>query len=42
MHQVQDGLRTKRLGKNILFFNEVDSTNKLAKELAMYGAHEEL
>lgn len=40
MNQLQDGLHTKRLGKNILFFYEVDSTNNLAKELAMYGAHE--
>jgi len=39
VNQLQ-GLCTKRLGKYILFSHEVDSTNKLAKELAMYGAHE--
>ena len=38
--QLQDGLRTKRLGRSILFSREVDSTNEWAKELAMYGARE--
>lgn len=38
--QLQDGLRTKNLGRNILFCHEVDSTNDWAKEVAMYGAHE--
>lgn len=38
--QLQDGLRTKRLGRSILFSREVDSTNEWAKELAMYGACE--
>jgi len=38
--KLQEGLRTKRLGRSILFSREVDSTNEWAKELAMYGAHE--
>ena len=40
VNQLQDGLRTKRLGRSILFSREVDSTNEWAKELAMYGARE--
>jgi len=38
--RLQEGLRTKRLGRSILFSREVESTNKWAKELAMYGACE--
>jgi len=38
--QLQDGLRTKHLGRSILFSREVDSTNEWAKELAMYEARE--
>jgi BirA family biotin operon repressor/biotin-[acetyl-CoA-carboxylase] ligase len=38
--QLQDSLCTKRLGRTILFSREVDSTNKWAKELTMYGACE--
>lgn len=38
--QLQEGLRTKRLGRTILFSREVGSTNEWAKELAMYGAQE--
>jgi len=37
---LQEGLRTKRFGKNIVFLREVSSTNDLAKELAGYGADE--
>jgi len=38
--RLQDGLRTKCLGRSILFSQIVDSTNDWAKELAMYGAYE--
>jgi len=38
--QLQDGLRTKRLGRSVLFSCEVGSTNEWAKELATYGAQE--
>jgi len=38
--QLQDDLRTKHLGRSILFSREVGSTNEWAKELAMYGAQE--
>ncbi|MDI6905460.1 MAG: biotin--[acetyl-CoA-carboxylase] ligase [Candidatus Bathyarchaeia archaeon] len=38
--RLQDGLRTKRLGRSILFSREINSTNEWAKELAMYGARE--
>ena len=38
--QLQDGLRTKRLGTSILFCHEITSTNEWAKELATYGAQE--
>jgi BirA family biotin operon repressor/biotin-[acetyl-CoA-carboxylase] ligase len=38
--QLQDDLRTKRFGRSILFSHEIGSTNKWAKELAMYGAQE--
>jgi BirA family biotin operon repressor/biotin-[acetyl-CoA-carboxylase] ligase len=40
VNQLQDGLRTRRFGRSILFSREVDSTNKWAKELATYGACE--
>jgi len=40
LSQLQDGLRTKRLGRSILFSREIDSTNKSAKELALDGARE--
>ncbi len=40
VNQLQDGLRTKRLGRRILFSREIDSTNEWAKELAMNGAYE--
>lgn len=40
LNQLQDSLRTKYLGRNILFSREVDSTNDWAKELAQYGAQE--
>jgi len=38
--RLQEGLRTKRFGRNIIFLREVGSTNDLAKELAGYGAVE--
>ena len=38
--RLQEGLRTKCFGRNILFLREVGSTNDLAKELAGYGAVE--
>lgn len=40
VNQLQNGLRTRRFGRSILFSREVDSTNKWAKELAIYGASE--
>jgi len=40
VNKLQEGLRTKRLGRSILFSREVDSTNEWAKELAMNGAYE--
>jgi len=40
LNTLQEGLQTKRLGKQIIFLREVDSTNSLAKELAGYGAVE--
>ena len=40
VNRLQAGLRTKHLGRSILFSREVDSTNEWAKELAMYGACE--
>jgi BirA family biotin operon repressor/biotin-[acetyl-CoA-carboxylase] ligase len=38
--KLQEGLRTKRLGRKIFFSHEVDSTNTWAKELALLGAEE--
>jgi BirA family biotin operon repressor/biotin-[acetyl-CoA-carboxylase] ligase len=40
LNQLQDGLRTKYLGRKILFSHEIGSTNDWAKELARYGARE--
>jgi BirA family biotin operon repressor/biotin-[acetyl-CoA-carboxylase] ligase len=38
--RLQEGLRTRRFGRTILFLREVGSTNDLAKELASYGVVE--
>jgi BirA family biotin operon repressor/biotin-[acetyl-CoA-carboxylase] ligase len=38
--KLQDGLRTRRFGRTILFNREVGSTNDWAKELALLGAEE--
>ena len=38
--RLQEGLRTKRFGRNILFLRMAGSTNDLAKELAGYGTVE--
>lgn len=38
--ELQDGLRTKRFGKSILFVRAVRSTNDWAKQLAEFGAPE--
>jgi BirA family biotin operon repressor/biotin-[acetyl-CoA-carboxylase] ligase len=38
--RLQEGLRTKRFGRNIVFLREVGSTNDFAKDLAGYGAVE--
>jgi BirA family biotin operon repressor/biotin-[acetyl-CoA-carboxylase] ligase len=38
--KLQEGLRTKHLGKRIFFSRVVASTNEWAKELASYGAEE--
>jgi len=38
--RLQEGLRTKCFGRNIVFLREVGSTNDFAKELAGYGAVE--
>ena len=40
MDRLQEGLGTKRLGRNILFSCSVGSTNEWAKELALLGAAE--
>jgi BirA family biotin operon repressor/biotin-[acetyl-CoA-carboxylase] ligase len=40
VEKLQEGLRTKRLGKRILFTHEVDSTNEWAKELAKLDTEE--
>ena len=40
MDKLQEGLRTKRFGRNVFFSREVDSTNEWAKELASLGASE--
>lgn len=40
VNKIQKSLRTKELGKKILFVNKVDSTNNWAKDLAELGAPE--
>jgi len=40
VNEIQNHLRAKYFGRFILFSHEVDSTNRLAEELAIYGAHE--
>ena len=40
LDKLQEGLRTKRLGKRIFFSQVVASTNEWAKELASYDAEE--
>lgn len=39
-YEIKKNLNTEFLGKNIHFFKEVDSTNDVARELAMEGAEE--
>ena len=36
--EIKNGLRTRFVGKDIVFFEEVDSTNRVAKQLAQKGA----
>lgn len=36
--EVKNGLRTRFIGKDVVFFDEVDSTNQVAKQLAAQGA----
>jgi BirA family biotin operon repressor/biotin-[acetyl-CoA-carboxylase] ligase len=38
--KLQEGLRTKRLGRKIFFSHEIGSTNSWAKELVLLGAEE--
>ena len=38
LQQVQDGLVTRRLGKPIYYFSQIDSTNSYARRLAEQGA----
>ena len=38
--EVKDGLKTTVLGGSLLFYKRIDSTNKVAKELAIEGADE--
>jgi len=40
VNKLQEGLQTKRLGRQIFFCREVGSTNDWAKELAFFGAAE--
>ncbi|UCE28482.1 MAG: biotin--[acetyl-CoA-carboxylase] ligase [Candidatus Bathyarchaeota archaeon] len=40
LNQLQDGLRTKRFGRKILFYHKTGSTNDWAKELARCGTRE--
>ena len=40
LNQLQDGLRTKRFGRRILFHHEIGSTNDWAKKLARRGTRE--
>ena len=36
--EIKNGLRTKRIGRDIVFLEEIDSTNNVAKQLAAQGA----
>ncbi len=38
--EIQDGLKTKFIGKNIYYFRKIPSTNEHAKKLAMKGIEE--
>lgn len=40
--EISDGLQTQKLGQQIQYFQEVNSTNRVAKELAQAGADEGL
>jgi BirA family biotin operon repressor/biotin-[acetyl-CoA-carboxylase] ligase len=40
IHQIRDGLITKRLGAKLHYFLEIDSTNAYARQLAAAGAEE--
>ena len=40
LQQVRDGLATRRLGTNLHYFSEIDSTNSYARRLAEQGAGE--
>jgi BirA family biotin operon repressor/biotin-[acetyl-CoA-carboxylase] ligase len=40
LQQVRDGLITRRLGTNLHYFSEIDSTNSYARRLAEQGAGE--
>jgi BirA family transcriptional regulator, biotin operon repressor / biotin---[acetyl-CoA-carboxylase] ligase len=40
LQQVRDGLTTRRLGTNLHYFSEIDSTNSYARRLAEQGAGE--
>ena len=40
LQQVRDGLATRRLGTNLHYFSEIDSTNSYARGLAEQGAGE--
>ncbi|HVP27046.1 MAG TPA: biotin--[acetyl-CoA-carboxylase] ligase [Candidatus Bathyarchaeia archaeon] len=40
VNKLQEGLQTKRLGRNIFFCHKVGSTNEWVKELALFGATE--
>ncbi len=40
LHDIQDGLNTKRLGTQFHWFHEIDSTNNHARRLAQQGAPE--
>ena len=36
--EIENGLRTRFIAKDIVFFEEIDSTNQVAKQLAQKGA----
>src|SRR5919106_2303059 len=40
LQQIQDGLATKRLGAQLHYFPDIDSTNSYARRLAEHGAAE--